>query len=73
MKNIGTGEVGTMRTTFPGKMGRSGLDSYINPSINRGVVESRSHDILEETKLFTTSNDLKNLIESLTKEEQNEA
>ena len=73
MKNTGTGEIGTMRTTFPGKMGDSGLDSFITPSFSRGVVESKSPDILEEARLFTTSNDLKNLIESLTKEEQDEA
>ena len=73
MKNIGTGEVGTMRTTFPGKIGDSGLDSFIRPSLSRGVVENNSPDILEETKLFTTSNDLKNLIESLTTGEQDEA
>ena len=73
MSSQSTGEIGTPRITFPGKVGRSGLDSFIKPSLGRGVVESQSHDILEETKLFTTSNDLKNLIESLTKEEQDEA
>ena len=71
MKNQGTGEIGTARKTFPGKVGFGGLDSLARPSIGRGVVQEALED-LEETKLFTTSNDLKNLIESLTKEEQDE-
>jgi len=66
MKSQATGEVGTSRKTFPGKVGFGGLDS-----LGRGVVQE-SVDVLEETKLFNTSVELQNLIESLTKGNQDE-
>ena len=66
MKNQARGEVGTSRKTFPGKVGFGGLDS-----LGRGVVQE-SVDVLEETKLFNTSIELQNLIESLTKGNQDE-
>jgi hypothetical protein len=66
MKNQAGGEVGTFRKTFPGKAGFGGLDS-----LARGVVQE-SADVLEETKLFNTSTELQNLIESLTKGNQDE-
>jgi hypothetical protein len=66
MKNQAGGEVGTSRKTFPGKAGFGGLDS-----LARGVVQE-SADVLEETKLFNTSTELQNLIESLTKGNQDE-
>ncbi len=66
MKNQAGGEVGTSRKTFPGKVGFGGLDS-----LARGVVQE-SADVLEETKLFNTSTELQNLIESLTKGNQDE-
>ncbi len=66
MRNQASGEVGTSRKTFPGKVGFGGLDS-----LARGVVQE-SVDVLEETKLFNTSTELQNLIESLTKENQDE-
>ena len=54
------------KQTFPGKVGFGGLDS-----LARGVVQE-SVDVLEETKLFNTSAELQNLIESLTKGNQDE-
>ena len=66
MRNQASGEVGTSRKTFPGKVGFGGLDS-----LARGVVQE-SVDVLEETKLFNTSAELQNLIESLTKGNQDE-
>ena len=66
MKNQARGEVGTSRKTFPGKVGFGGLDSLAS-----GVVQE-SVDVLEETKLFNTSIELQNLIESLTKGNQDE-
>jgi hypothetical protein len=58
MKNQATGEYGnTYRTTFQGKSGFGGLDS-----LARGITESRE---TEEEKLFKTSKQVDNLIESL--------
>lgn len=59
-KNQATGEYGnTYRTTFQGKSGFGGLDS-----LARGITESRE---TEEEKLFKTSKQVDNLIESLLK------
>jgi hypothetical protein len=61
MKNQATGEYGnTYRTTFQGKSGFGGLDS-----LARGITESINDN--EEKKLFTTSKQVDNLIESLLK------
>ena len=60
MKNQATGEYGnTYRTTFQGKSGFGGLDS-----LARGVTERKE---TEEEKLFKTSKQVDNLIESLLK------
>ena len=60
MKNQATGEYGnTYRTTFHGKSGFGGLDS-----LARGITESKE---TEEEKLFKTSKQVDNLIESLLK------
>jgi len=60
MKNQATGEYGnTYRTTFQGKSGFGGLDS-----LARGVTENKE---TEEEKLFKTSKQVDNLIESLLK------
>jgi hypothetical protein len=59
MKNIASGEIGTARKTFPGKVGFGGLDSLV-----RGVTESND---LEESKLFKSEAEIKTLLESLTK------
>jgi len=59
-KNQATGEYGnTYRTTFQGKSGFGGLDS-----LARGITETRE---TEEEKLFKTSKQVDNLIESLLK------
>jgi hypothetical protein len=59
-KNQATGEYGnTYRTTFQGKSGFGGLDS-----LARGITENRE---TEEEKLFKTSKQVDNLIESLLK------
>ena len=59
-KNQATGEYGnTYRTTFQGKSGFGGLDS-----LARGITESNE---TEEEKLFKTSKQVDNLIESLLK------
>ena len=67
MKNQATGEIGTLRKTFPGKVGFGGLDS-----LARGVVEEQKSDILEEYKLFNTDFEIKSLIESLKKVDEDE-
>ena len=67
MKNIAVGEIGTLRKTFPGKVGFGGLDS-----LARGVTEAKNSDILEESKLFNTDIEIKTLIESLNKDKLNE-
>ena len=67
-KNVATGgEVrgSTTRTTFPGKTGRDGLDS-----LSKGMFqENQENKNLEEEKLFTLSNDIKQLLESLVKKD----
>lgn len=67
MKNIATGEIGTLRKTFPGKIGFGGLDS-----LSRGMMENNKSDVLEEQKLFNTDFEIKSLIESLKKADQDE-
>jgi hypothetical protein len=60
-RNLATGEIGTSRTTFPGKTGFGGMDS-----IAKGMVESREPaDLLDEQKLFNTSAEVQDLIEGL--------
>ena len=51
----------TARTTFPGKVGFGGMDS-----LARGIYEG---DTKEEDKLFSIDAELKTLIESLSKKE----
>jgi hypothetical protein len=65
MKNQASGEIGTLRKTFPGKIGFGGLDS-----LARGVTEAKNSDILEEDKLFNTDFEIKTLIESLNKDKE---
>ena len=60
MINQANTEIGTLRKTFPGKMGFGGLDS-----LSRGVTEAKNSDILEEHKLFNTDFEIKSLIKSL--------
>ena len=67
MKNQASGEIGTLRKTFPGKVGFGGLDS-----LARGVTEVKNSDTLEEDKLFNTDFEIKSLIESLSKDKDNE-
>ena len=71
MTNIATGgEVrgSTARTTFPGKVGFGGLDS-----LTKGMFEeAQQSENLEEQKLFTISNDVKTLLESLIREDEHE-
>ena len=67
MSNIATGEIGTLRKTFPGKIGFGGLDS-----LSRGMMENNKSDVLEEQKLFNTDFEIKSLIESLKKADQDE-
>ena len=62
MMNQASGEIGTLRKTFPGKIGFGGLDS-----LARGVTEAKSSDTLEEDKLFNTDFEIKSLLESLNK------
>ena len=77
MTNIATGgEIrgSTARTTFPGKMGEGGLDSLTNiNSLAKGMFEeNQERENLEEQKLFTISNDVKTLLESLIREDEHE-
>ena len=67
MNNMATGELGTLRKTFPGKVGFGGLDS-----LSRGMMENQKSDVLEEQKLFSTDFEVKTLIESLKKADQDE-
>ena len=67
MINQANGEIGTLRKTFPGKVGFGGLDSLV-----RGITEAPRQDIFEEDKLFNTGIEIKNLIESLKKDKQDE-
>ena len=65
MKNQAfSGEVrgSTARTTFPGKVGFGGMDS-----LARGVYESNER---EEEKLFSIDSEIKSLLESLNKKEE---
>jgi hypothetical protein len=55
----------TARTTFPGKTGYGGLDSLAKGMFQ----ENENKENLEEEKLFTLSNDIKQLLESLTKKD----
>ena len=57
MNNTASGEIGTARKTFPGKVGFGGLDSLV-----RGVTESAD---FEETQLFKSEAEIKTLLESL--------
>ena len=59
MNNTASGEIGTARKTFPGKVGFGGLDSLV-----RGVTESTD---FEESQLFKSEAEIKTLLESLTK------
>jgi hypothetical protein len=61
MKNTASGEIGTARKTFPGKVGFGGLDS-----LARGVTEVVD---FEEEKLFKSANEIKTLLETLNKKE----
>jgi hypothetical protein len=67
MINTGIGEIGTLRKTFPGKVGSGGLDS-----LARGMMQEQKSDILEEHKLFKTDFEIKSLIESLKKVDKDE-
>ena len=61
MNNTASGEIGTARKTWPGKVGFGGLDS-----LARGVTESND---FEEAKLFKAKGEIKTLLESLKKKE----
>tara|TARA_R110001583_G_scaffold501_5_gene4565 strand:- start:85 stop:1977 length:1893 start_codon:yes stop_codon:yes gene_type:complete len=61
MNNTASGEIGTSRKIWPGKVGFGGLDS-----LARGVTESND---FEEAKLFKAEGEIKSLLESLTKKE----
>ena len=61
MNNTASGEIGTARKTWPGKVGFGGLDSLV-----RGVTESND---FEEAKLFKAKGEIKTLLESLKKKE----
>ena len=61
MNNTASGEIGTARKTFPGKVGFGGLDS-----LARGITESND---LEESQLFKSEAEIKTLLESLNKKE----
>ena len=61
MNNTASGEIGTSRKIWPGKVGFGGLDSSA-----RGVTESND---FEEAKLFKAEGEIKSLLESLTKKE----
>ena len=61
MNNTASGEIGTARKTWPGKVGFGGLDS-----LARGVTESND---FEEAKLFKAEGEIKTLLESLNKKE----
>jgi hypothetical protein len=67
MINQANGEIGTLRKIFPGKVGFGGLDS-----LARGVTEAKNNDTLEEDKLFNTDFEIKSLIESLKKVDNDE-
>ena len=56
-----TPEMGTARSIWKGK---SGLDS-----LSKGITENKSHDIIEEEKLFNTTFEIERLLEGLKKTE----
>ena len=63
MNQATSGEIrgSTARTTFPGGVGYGALSNLYQ--------EDSSNENLEEEKLFSLSNDVKQLLESLTKKE----
>ena len=61
MNNTASGEIGTARKTFPGKLGFGGLDS-----LSRGVTEAVDFG---EKELFKSEAEIKTLLESLKKKE----
>ena len=68
LKNQATGEYGnTKRSVWKGKTGYGGLDS-----LSRGITERKTFDTIEEEKLFNTSVEVSNLLESLKKLENKE-
>ena len=67
-RSIASTEVGTARSTFPGKTGFGGLDS-----IARGMVETKENfDSLDEEKLFTTNAEVESLLEGLFNKDNND-
>tara|TARA_R110001606_G_scaffold86144_2_gene194955 strand:- start:1628 stop:4363 length:2736 start_codon:yes stop_codon:yes gene_type:complete len=62
MLNTASGEIGTSRKTFPGKVGYGGLDS-----LAKGVTESSSK---EEVTLFKAQAGIKALLESMSKKKE---
>ena len=62
MSNQASGEIGTLRKIFPGKVGFGGLDS-----LARGVTEAKNSDTLQEDRLFKAQGEIKSLLESLIK------
>ena len=68
LKNQATGEYGnTKRSIWKGKTGYGGLDS-----LSRGITERKTFNTIEEEKLFNTSAEINNLLESLKKLENKE-
>ena len=63
MNQATSGEIrgSTARTTFPGAIGSGALSNLYQ--------EDKGNENLEEEKLFSLSNDVKQLLESLTKKE----
>ena len=63
MNQATSGEIrgSTARTTFPGAVGHGGLSNLYE--------EGQGNKNLEEEKLFTLSNDVKQLLESLVKKD----
>ena len=64
-KSLSRPEIGTNRTTFPGKTGYGGLDS-----LSKGLFEERESiyegkELLEERKLFETNHEVRRLVEGL--------
>jgi len=60
-RSLGSPEVGTSRSTFPGKTGFGGMDS-----IARGMVETKEKpDKTDEQALFTTNAEVQTLLEGL--------
>ena len=64
-KSLSRPEIGTNRTTFPGKTGYGGLDS-----LSKGLFEEQESiyegkELLEERKLFETNHEVRRLVEGL--------